>query len=106
MSGGLCGNGTGIGSGHSPRKVTSMNDPKNESAQADAAGGGHRLQMGQVVEVRYSELAGISGMLVGFSSNQNCLIELDTVQRGVILVIDPAAVRVTNTTPARPGICD
>jgi hypothetical protein len=62
--------------------------------------------VGQAVEVKRGMLAGISGVLIGFSSDQNCLIELDMVQRGVVLVINRAAVRATNTIPAEPGVCD
>ena len=50
-------------------------------------------------------LAGISGVLIGFSSDQNCLIELDIVQRGVVLVIGSAAVTAKKTTPAGLGVC-
>jgi len=82
-----------------------MNDPTNVSRQAAAIGGGQELQVGQAVEVQHGALAGISGVLIGFSSDQNCLIELNIVQRGVVLVIGRAAVTAMKTTPAGPGVC-
>jgi len=54
----------------------------------------HSLRVGQKVEVRRGTLAGFSGVLIGFSPDRNCRIQLDTVERGVVLVIDPAAIRV------------
>jgi hypothetical protein len=51
-----------------------------------------RLQVGQAVEVRRGSLAGIVGLLIGYSPNRNCQIQLDTLERGVTLIIDPAAV--------------
>ena len=50
------------------------------------------LQVRQAVEVRRGSLAGIVGVLIGFSPNRNCRIQLDTLERGVTLIIDPAAV--------------
>jgi hypothetical protein len=83
-----------------------MNDPTNVSRPSAAIGRGQGLQVGQVVEVKRGALAGISGVLIGFSSDQNCLIELNIVQRGVALIIDRAAVRKTNSAPAGPDVCD
>ena len=82
-----------------------MNAPSNGPAPS-AAGCGLRFVVGQAVEVKQGVLAGISGVLIGFSSEHHCLIELNIVQRGVVLVIDRAAVKATNATPAEPGVCD
>jgi hypothetical protein len=51
------------------------------------------LHLGQAVQVEHGLLKGIIGLLISFSANRNCRIELDTPTRGVVLVIDPAAVR-------------
>jgi len=87
-------------------KNAPMNDRTNASRQAAAIGRGQQLQVGQVIEVQRGALAGISGVLIGFSSDHNCLIELPIVQQGVMLVIDRAAVKATNTTPSGPGVCN
>jgi hypothetical protein len=50
-----------------------------------------RLQIGQAVEVRRGSLEGMKGLLIGFSPNGNCKIEVDTLS-GVTLVINTAAV--------------
>jgi hypothetical protein len=51
------------------------------------------LQVGQAVEVERGALLGIGGALLGFSPEGNCRIKLDLVQSGVVLIINPAAVR-------------
>ncbi len=51
------------------------------------------LQVGQSVEVERGALIGVSGVLTGFNLAGNCRVELDTVQRGVVLIINPTAVR-------------
>lgn len=83
-----------------------MNGRTNVSQQAAAIGRGQGLQVGQIVEVKHGALAGISGVLIGFSSDNNCLIELPIVQQGVVLVIDRAAVKAMNTTPGGPDVCN
>ena len=55
-------------------------------------GSDHGLSVGQAVEVARGALAGVWGVLVGFSQTQQCQIELHVAQRGVFLVIDPEAV--------------
>jgi hypothetical protein len=52
------------------------------------------LRVGQAVDVHHGPLAGVTGVLIGYSPGQNCRIELDTAQRGVLLVIDPSFVEV------------
>ena len=59
-----------------------MNDRGGASPQAIANRRGQGLQVGQAVEVKHGALAGISGVLIGFSSDQNCLIELGIVAFG------------------------
>ena len=56
-------------------------------------GSDHGLSVGQAVEVARGALAGVRGVLVGFSHTQQCRIELDVAQRGVLLVIGPEAVK-------------
>ena len=70
-----------------------MNDRQPGFPQAQATRRGHGLQVGQAVEVKRGALAGMSGVLIGFSRGHHCRIELDVVQRGVMLVIDRTAVR-------------
>jgi hypothetical protein len=47
-----------------------------------------RLYVGCDVEVVRGTLAGMTGVLVGYSPGSNCLIRLDCVQRGVMAMID------------------
>jgi len=83
-----------------------VNDPTNVPPQASAVGRGQELRVGQAVEVKYGVLAGIDGVLIGFSTDHHCLIELNIIQQGVVLVIDSAAVKATKTTPGGPGLCN
>ena len=53
----------------------------------------HGLEVGRPVEVLHGSLAGMSGVLIGFTPERTCQIELDTVEPGVLLLIAPEAVR-------------
>jgi len=72
----------------------SMKDRTIASLQANAGLRRHGLHVGQAVEVRRGTLAGMSGVLIGFKRDHNCMIELDVAQRGVVLIIAAAAVKV------------
>jgi hypothetical protein len=50
-----------------------------------------RLQLDQRVRVNRGTLEGLSGVLVGIRGDR-CLIKLDAKPRGVVLLIDAAAV--------------
>jgi hypothetical protein len=50
----------------------------------------HGFQLEQPVEVNRGQLAGISGVLIGFRGEHHCLIELNV---GVLIVIDALAVQ-------------
>ena len=52
-----------------------MNDRSSASPQVVADPRGRGLQVGQAVEVKHGALAGISGVLIGFDREHNCLIE-------------------------------
>jgi hypothetical protein len=58
-----------------------------------ASGDHHGLRVGQAVQVHHGTLAGITGVLIGYSPDHNCRITLDTVHQGVLLVIDPKLVK-------------
>jgi hypothetical protein len=53
-----------------------------------------QLRVGTPVEVTRGLLRGTSGVLTDFRDNDCCLIELNLVQAGVLLMIDRAAVEV------------
>ena len=53
----------------------------------------HGLRLEQAVEVNRCQLAGLTGVLIGFRGEHHCLIELNVVPRGVVLVIDALAVQ-------------
>jgi hypothetical protein len=69
---------------------------------------GHGLQVGQAVEVCGGSLIGLSGVLIDIVADRGCEIELDTVERGIVLIIDSAAVKalpnssLDQTTSPRP----
>ena len=68
------------------------------------ARGGHRvhnLQAGQAVKVKRGRLAGMTGRVFGFSSDGGCMIALDVVEPGVVLIIEPAAVKKLRKVPSR-----
>jgi hypothetical protein len=50
------------------------------------------LQVGQSVEVTRGLLAGAGGVLLRITADSRCLIELHCEPRGVLILIDPAAV--------------
>lgn len=66
--------------------------------QAGSARLRHGLEVGRAVELQRGKLSGMSGVLIGFRGDHGCLIELDHVPRGVLLIIDAAAVK---ARPAR-----
>lgn len=55
--------------------------------------GNGRIRVGQSVALTRGALAGMTGVLERFGDGQRCLIRLDIVERGVLLIIDAAAVR-------------
>jgi transcription antitermination factor NusG len=69
-----------------------MKDPATLAPQVPASIHALRFQVGQRVEVNRGPLAGLSGVLIGLRSGHRCLIELDVTPRGVVLLIDSAAV--------------
>jgi hypothetical protein len=50
------------------------------------------LLVGQTVEVTRGLLAGASGVLTRITADRRCLVELHCQPRGVLILIDPAAV--------------
>jgi len=58
------------------------------------------LVVGQNVEIRRGLLQGLSGVLVSFGRDGNCLIELDGMNSGILLSIAAASVW---QKPANPG---
>jgi len=62
--------------------------------------GGRRLRIGCAVEVTGGVLGGMTGVLVGFSRGNNCLIRLDRVERSVLLVIAAAALKERSPQPS------
>ena len=63
--------------------------------------GGRRLRIGCAVEVMGGVLSGMTGVVVGFGRGNNCLIRLDGVECGVLLVIAAAALK---ERPAEPSV--
>jgi len=51
------------------------------------------LYKGCTVEIASGTLAGLSGVLVGYSPVGNCLIRLDGVQAGVLAIIEAGSLR-------------
>jgi len=51
------------------------------------------LVVGQPVEIRRGLLKKLSGVLVGFGGRDKCLVELDGLQRGILLSIGSTSVR-------------
>lgn len=49
------------------------------------------LQVGQAVEVRSGVMAGLCGVLERFTRQSHCIVRLDGVERGVLLVVAAAA---------------
>jgi transcription elongation factor len=52
-----------------------------------------RLVVGQKVEIRCGPLQGFSGVVVGFAGDGKCFIELDGMNRGILLSIAATSVR-------------
>lgn len=72
----------------------------NDCTPAHSARHRHGLEVGRSVELERGELTGMSGVLIGFRGEHRCLIELDDVPPGVVLIIDAAAVK------ARLPVCE
>jgi hypothetical protein len=72
---------------------TFMKDCKPAACQAHAHHHRRGLEVGRAVELQRGKLTGMSGVLLGFRGERRCLIELDDVPRGVLLIIDAAAVK-------------
>jgi hypothetical protein len=81
----------------------SMNDHTTPCSQSDDELPAQSLQAGQAVAVGRGVLKGMRGVLVGFSRDHNCLIELDVAQRGVLLVVPPAAVKARRSGASDEG---
>ena len=64
------------------------------------------LAVGQPVEIRRGLLRGLSGVLAGFGHGDNCLVELDGMQSGILLSIASTSVRqkLTELTAKAPGV--
>jgi hypothetical protein len=52
-----------------------------------------RLRVGQAVALQFHALTGLTGVVEGLRDGHRCLVRMDTVQRGVLLVVDARAVR-------------
>lgn len=72
----------------------------DENGTVPHGNGNGRLRKGQAVAITRGALTGMTGILDRFKDGQRCLIRLDVVQRGVLLIIDAAAV---GERPAVPG---
>ena len=60
--------------------------------------GGRRFHVGCAVELTAGVLNGMTGVVVRFSRGHNCLIRLDGVENGVLLVINAGSLK-----SVRPG---
>jgi hypothetical protein len=67
--------------------------------------GDTRLDVGCAVELTSGVLGGMTGVLVGFSRGHNCLIRLDGVQRGVLVVIDAASLKQCPSEKSASAAC-
>lgn len=52
-----------------------------------------RLEIGQEVELTLEALPGVSGILLAFSDQDRCLVEVGIVERGVLLKLPRQAIR-------------
>jgi hypothetical protein len=53
----------------------------------------HQLRAGQSVELTRGALAGLTGVVIGFHNDHRCVIELNNVAKGVLLLTDVAAAK-------------
>lgn len=58
------------------------------------------VRIGCRVEPTCGQFRGMTGVLVGYSRGLNGLVQLDGIQRGVLLMIDPASLQ--QFSPAVP----
>jgi len=63
--------------------------------------GGHRFHVGCAVELTAGVLHGMTGVVAGYSRGRNCLIRLDGVQQGVLVVIDTASLKECPACPVK-----
>ena len=78
-----------------------MNKTTTVSSPTRAGLRGRNLHLGQAVAVKRGPLTGIRGVLLGLRGDGRWMIELDAVQGGVLLIIEPAAVKNRRKVPSK-----